>query len=337
MEFTWEDILEKFNNNDLDVPKYFNDYETFFSILKKRGLMSEVDPKNAAGSEHWQNEYLLWLYDNDKENYYKWVLELLGNEVIIENGIPYLEIGDRRDLSNLFCDGGRNDLSQKTISSVLSGDGDTWDRYWDTTNDVYEDVIEILNPKNLNSLYERIIYELKDEEVSPETELLELIADEQGHPEYVIVTNENIVRIVSDEETMNYLLSEDLSDLKSELHNIHSNSYNSAYESEVYDSIMSELKQYFDIDKAQWIYKSHPYKKETKVEYFKVPIFNFDDIINDYLENNKGYGNSGTIEYQGSLLNLIVEDKECLSARVPDYPDFTEVNRNINEYFPDYI
>jgi hypothetical protein len=337
MEFTWEDILEKFNNNDLDVPKYFNDYETFFSILRKRGLMSEVDPKNAAGSEHWQNEYLLWLYDNDKENYYKWVLELLGNEVTIENGIPYLEIGDRRDLSNLFCDGGRNDLSQKTISSVLSGDGDIWDRYWDTTNDVYDDVIEVLNPKNLNSLYERIIYELKDEEVSPETELLELIADEQGHPEYVIVTNENVVRIVSDEETMNYLLSEDLSDLKSELYNIHSNSYNSAYESEVYDSIMSELKQYFDIDKAQWIYKSHPYKKETKVEYFKVPIFNFDDIINDYLKYNNNYGNSGTIEYQGSLLNLIVEDKECLSARVPDYPDFTEVNRNINEYFPDYI
>jgi len=337
MEFTWEDILERFNNNDLNVPKYFNDYETFFSILKKRGLMSEVDPKNAAGSEHWQNEYLLWLYNNDKENYYNWVLELLGNEVTIENGIPYLEISDRSDLAKLFCNSNRNDLSQETIFSILRGDGDIWDRNWDTTNDVYEDVIKELNPKNLNSLYERIIYELKDEEVSPETELLELIADEQVHPEYVIVTNENIVRIVDDEETMKYLLKEDLSDLRSDLYSVHSNSYNSAYENEVYDSIMSELKEYFDIDKAQWIYKPHPYKKETNVEYFKVPIFNFDDIINDYLENNKNYGNSGTIEYHGSLTYLIADDKECLSARAPDYPDFREINRNINEYFPDYI
>jgi hypothetical protein len=337
MEFTWEDILERFNNNDLNVPKYFNDYETFFAILKKRGLMSEVDPKNAAGSEHWQNEYLLWLYNNDKENYYNWILELLGNEVTIENGIPYLEINDRSDLAKLFCDSNRNDLSKETIFSILRGDGDTWESHWDTTNDVYEDVIKELNPKNLNSLYERIIYELKDEEVSPETELLELIADEQGHPEYVIVTNENIVRIVDDEETMKYLLKEDLSDLSSDLYTVHSNSYNSAYENEVYDSIMSELKEYFDIDKAQWIYKPHPYKKETTIEYFKVPIFNFDDIINDYLINNKNYGNSGTIEYHGSLTYLIADDKECLSARAPDYPDFREINRNINEYFPDYI
>jgi hypothetical protein len=337
MEFTWEDILEKFNNNDLNVPKYFNDYETFFSILKKRGLMGEVDPKNAAGSEHWQNEYLLWLYDNDKENYYIWVQELLGNEVTIENGIPYLEISERSDLANLFCDNNRNDLGKQTISTILSGDGDAWESNWDTTNDVYDDVIKELNPKNLNRLYETIINTLDGISVSPETELLELIADEQNNSEYVTVTNENIVRIVDDEETMKYLLSEDLSDLRSDLYRVHSNSYNSAYENEVYDSIMSELKEYFDIDKAQWIYKTHPYKKETKVEYFKVPIFNFDDIVNDYLENNKGYGNSGTIEFQGSLLYLIAEEKECLSARAPDYPDFTEVNKSINEYFSDYI
>ena len=66
-----EEFLEMFNNNDLDVKKYFNDYATWFSILKRRGLMGEVDPKNAVDSEEWQNEYLLWLYESDKENYYK--------------------------------------------------------------------------------------------------------------------------------------------------------------------------------------------------------------------------------------------------------------------------
>ena len=31
-----------------DVEQYFNDYQTFFNILKKKGLMSEIDPKNAV-------------------------------------------------------------------------------------------------------------------------------------------------------------------------------------------------------------------------------------------------------------------------------------------------
>ena len=85
-----DDIIERFNNNDFDVTKYFNDYDTFFKILKKRGLMGEIDPKNADGGEHWQNEYLLWLYENNRENYYKWIPSLL-DDVIIENGIAYLE------------------------------------------------------------------------------------------------------------------------------------------------------------------------------------------------------------------------------------------------------
>ena len=40
---TFEEIVDDFNNGDLDVTKYFNDYGTFFSILKKRGYMSSVD------------------------------------------------------------------------------------------------------------------------------------------------------------------------------------------------------------------------------------------------------------------------------------------------------
>ena len=67
----FNDLVEKFNNGDLDVKQYFNDYETFFNILKKRGLMSEIDPNNATDGEEWQNEYLIWLYHNDKESFTK--------------------------------------------------------------------------------------------------------------------------------------------------------------------------------------------------------------------------------------------------------------------------
>jgi hypothetical protein len=330
-----EDYLEMFNNGELDVAKYFNDYQTWFSILKRRGLMGEVDPKNASDGSIWQNEYLLWLYENDKENYYKWVPSLL-TDVIIENGKAYLEISDRGDLSNLFCDGHRYDLSRDTIENILSGDGDFYEPYHDTTDDVYRDVIEELTPENDKRLGEYIVDMLKGQQISADTDELQLIASEQGHSEYVEVNMENVKRIIDDEETMKELLGDQLSDLKGELYSIHNSAYNSAYESSVYDAIWSELETYFE-GHGEWISKSHPYKKNTQIQYFKIPIRDFDLQVNEYLINNKGYGNSGTLEYHGGFIEIMKEDRDCLSVQPHDYPDHREVDKNINSYFQDYL
>lgn len=330
-----EEFLEMFNNNDLDVKKYFNDYATWFSILKRRGLMGEVDPKNGVDSEQWQNEYFLWLYDNDKENYYKWIQGLL-NDIVVENGQVYLEVSNRGELARLFCDGHRYDLSRSTIEQILGNDQDVFEPYWDTTENVYRDVIEELTPDNDKRLQEYIVENLKGKQISPETSELEDIATEQGHPEYVEVTMENVKRIIDDEETMNQLLSDELSDLKSELYSIHSNSFNSAYEEEVYEEIWSELSEYF-VGQGEWITRAHPYKKNTQIDYFKIPINDFEGYVNDYLNNNKNYGNSGTLEYHGSFIGIMSEDRDCLSAQAPDYPDPHKVDRNINLFFKDYI
>lgn len=329
-----EDFLEMFNNNDLDVQTYFGDYKVWFNILKKRGLMGEVDPHNASNSEVWQNDYLLWLYDNDKENYYKWITEFL-NDVIIENGVVYWE-GNRSDLAELFCDGSRYDMSREFVESMLSGE-DVYQAYDFTTDDVYRDVIEELDKENLQSLKERIIRELSGKQISPETEEMELIASEQGHNDYWEITPENVDRILNDDESMNSLLDDELSDIKSDLYSIHSYSYNSAYESEVYDDIFKELEDYFNTKEGKWVMTQHPYKKNTQVEKFRVPIYDLEGIVNDYLYNNKGYGNTGTIEYWGSLVSIIKEEKDCLSVQAPDYPDSREVDKNINLYFKDYF
>ena len=329
-----EDFIEMFNDGDLDVKKYFNDYSTWFSILKKRGLMGEIDPKG-RDSEEWQNEYLLWLYDNDKENYYKWVPSLL-NDIVIENGQVYLEVSDRGDLAQLFCDGHRYDLSRSTIEQILGNDPDVFEPYWDTTENVYRDVIEELTPENDKRLQEYIVENLKGKKISPETSVLEDIATEQGHPEYVEVTMENVKRIIDDEKTMNQLLSDELSDLRSELYSIHSSSYNSAYEEEVYEEIWSELSKYF-VGQGKWVTRAHPYKKNTQIDYFKVPINDFEGYVNDYLSENKGYGNSGTLEYHGSFIGILKDWMDCLSAQSPDYPDSRKVDKNINSYFKDYI
>ena len=329
-----DDIIERFNNNNFDVERYFNDYETFFNMLKKRGRMGDIDPNNADNGGDWQNEYLLWLYDNDKKNYYKWIQTLL-NDVVIENGKAYLELSDRGDLARLFCKNDRNGLDRDTIESVLNGDND-WEPYWDTTDNVYRDVIEELTPENDKRLCEYIVDTLKGQQISAETEELELIATEQGHPEHVEVNSENVKRIVDDEESMKELLNGPLDHLKSELYSIHSSSYNSAYEDDVYRSIWYELQDYV-VGPGEWITKPHPYKKNTEIQYNKLPLTAFEQDINDYLHNNKGYGNSGTLEYHGSFISIMAEDRDCLTVRVPDYPDSRKVDKNINMYFKEYI
>ena len=334
MEFSWDEIIEMFNNDEFEVEKYFNNYQTFFNVLNKRNLMGEIDPKNASNGVVWQNEYLLWSYDNNKEQYYKWVADFLS-DVEFENGNAFLEISDRGDLSKLFCDGHRYDLSRDTIESILSGE-DFYEPYYDTTDNVYRDVIEELTPENDRRLQEYVVDMLKGQQIPAETEELQLIASEQGHPEYVEVDMENVKRIIDDEETMKELLGDQLSDLKGELYSIHSGAYNSAMESELYDEVWSELETYFE-GHGEWISKPHPYKKDTQIQYFKVPIRDFESMVNDYLFNNKGYGNSGTLEYHGSFIDIMAEDRDCLSVQSPDYPDSRKVDKNINEYFGEYL
>jgi len=143
MEYSLEDFVEMFNNDDLDVEKYFNDYDTFFSILNRKGLMGEIDPHNAGNGDVWQNQYLIWLYNNDKPEFYKWMKELL-NDIDFKDQV-YWE-GDREDLARLFCDGARYDLSRDTIESILKGE-DVFEPYWDTTDDVEVPTIPHMNMK----------------------------------------------------------------------------------------------------------------------------------------------------------------------------------------------
>ena len=330
----FNDIIEKFNNGDLEVEQYFNDYETFFSILKKRGLMSEIDPRNETDGEQWQNEYLIWLYHNEKDAFNKWVLSLV-DDVVYKDGVYYLDVDDRSELSKLFCDGGRNDMSRDTIESILSGESD-WDRYYDTTDNVYRDVIEELNNDNLKRLSKYIVENLEGKGIEPETDILSEIAEEQGNPEQVYITFDNVTKVINSEETMDYLFKDELADLKSELYSIHSNSYNSAYEDEVWKSVMNELGTYF-VGYGEFVSRPHKYKKDTTVQNFIIPIANFESDIVGFLTDGKGYGSSGTLEYWGSYLGMMEDWADCLSVHSPDYPDFREVDKNINEMFRDYI
>jgi hypothetical protein len=322
-----DNIIDSFNNTELDVERYFNDAETFFKVMERRGRIDDLDLEE----NYMVNDYLYYLSQTNTEKFREEVAKQIS-DVRFDGEVPVLELKDASDLAKLFCSG-RNDISQDTIGEILLGEAD-WDRYWDTTDDVYRDVIEELNEENLKHLYSYIVKNLEGIQIEPETELLSEIASSQN-TNYATITIVNVEYVVRDPETMGYLLDNDLSELDSELNSIHSNAYNSAYETAVYKEVWGKLDDMFDVEKRKYIYKPHPYKKETQIEVLEIPIRNFYEPIRDYLYNNKG--TSQTLEYFGNFINILEENGECLSVWAPDYPNSSEIDKNINEIFGDYI
>ena len=322
-----DNIIDSFNNTELDVERYFNDAETFFKVMERRGRIDDLDLEE----NYMVNDYLYYLSQTNTEKFREEVAKQIS-DVRFDGEVPVLELNDASDLAKLFC-AGRNDISQDTIGEILSREAD-WDRYWDTTDDVYRDVIEELNEENLKHLYSYIVNSLNGVQVDPETELLGEIATQQN-TNYATITIVNVEYVVRDPETMGYLLDNDLSELDSELNSIHSNAYNMAYETAVFREVWGKLDDMFDVEKRKYIYKPHPYKKETQIEVLEIPIRDFYEPIRDYLYNNKG--TSQTLEYFGNFIDIVEENGECLSVWAPDYPNSSEINKNINEIFGDYI
>ena len=329
----FQKIIDDFNDGEFDAELFFGDWNTFFTVLDKRGLISQIDLENTEV----QNSLLIWLHGRDRKRFHEFVIDKLSDVDMDENGTIYLDLDDRSELSNFFCERSRNGISMDSIKEILSGDPDTFFDY-DTTGNVYSDVIEELSPKNMKHLREYVFENLKGQKIETETIELQDIAKEQGHPEYVTVDNPTTAQtIIDDEESMNYLLDTYLEDLNDQLKSIHNSAYSQAYESELYGKIFSELQEYIN-GNGEYYSKPHRFKKDTMTQRFRVPVAsNFDEIILDYLISNKNQGSRGLLEYWGDYIPMVQDEQDCLTAHYPDYPDFSEVKNNINEIFTDYI
>jgi hypothetical protein len=333
----WLRLVDDFNDNEHDqIINLFGDVESFFEVLKSKDLLHLIDPE-ADGNEEWINNWLLYLYNSDhKESFYMYVTSYLG-DVELKNGKFYLVLKSRDELSEIFCDSTRSGSSRDVAERILDEDGEFYEAYDNSTNDVYNDVIEELTPQNLQRLCDLVLFELKDVNVETKTELLENIAEEQNHPEYVIVDTNNVKQIVEDEETMNFLLKNYLGDIKSNLYSIHNNAFNGAYNDMLWEEVWNELSRYF-IGKGEYVAKQVSSKDPQKTaQYFEIEIRDFESNILEYLNNNSKYGNTGTLYYQGNYTEVLKEDFDCLRLGLPDYPDFRKVDKYINEYFNDYL
>jgi len=285
-------IIDQFHQGEFDPEEWFGDYETFFKILQKRKLIHKLDIEDSDI----QNRLLLWLREDKPSEFYDFLTDKLTDLEIDENGVVYLDLDDPSDLSRLFCSNSRNGISRDGVESVLSGER-YYDWFSDTTDDVYRDVIDNLNSRNRKFLEENIVETLQNQSIQPATPELIEIAQEQGHNEYATIDQSVVSRVVDDEESMNYLLEDYLSNIYSDLLTIHSNAYETAFED----------------------------------------ASNFKDIIVNYLEDGKRRGSRGLLEYWGDYLSLIEGELDCLTVSPSDYPDHRKVIYYMNEIFTDYI
>jgi hypothetical protein len=327
-------FIEEFHNGEFEnIKAYFNDLQTFFKFLKRRGLFDEVFGEidyNLINGADWENDMLLYMYESDREKYHSLVEDILS-DVKYVNGDPYLIIDTISELSILFCDD--RDGSKSTVESILSQE-DVFDRYYDTTDDVVRDVIEELNPKNIELLKGYIVESFGDQRFEPDTELLGRISESQQNDGMAQITYDNIDDIIKDRETLDYLMDTyEFSDFRSELFNLHSNAYNYAYESDVWEEIWSELSRYFE-GKGEYFTVDRGGKK---IEYFQVKIIDIDSDIIKFIKDNIGSsGYYSTLSYFGSYLSFM-DEQDCLRISFPNYPSWNNIKENINDLFSDYF
>jgi hypothetical protein len=140
---------------------------------------------------------------------------------------------------------------------------------------------------------------------------------------------------------MELMLKNDLYDLSRELYSIHYNAYNSAYADEMYEAVWSELEEYFVPGSWEHVTKELSGGKKRTYEYIKIRDFK-KDMYDFLVENELPQWNEQYLDYYGNYIHTIVNmmnnnEREYLSFRTPDYPDWDRVEKNINDMFGDYI
>jgi hypothetical protein len=339
-----QEYIDEFNNGEMEeLLKLFGSMRQILTFFKKQNILQDIDPFDDDLSDY-QLEILDYLLNvlNDKETL-KYCVSKLDDIVIKDDGY-YLYIKDREDLAELFYNGGR-DTSARDVAKMVLGDDMDWDRWGNTTDDVYRDVIEELNPENIELLKKHMLDVLTNWKIEIDDETPDLF-NNYSEDGIFYLTPENVGDVIGDEESFMYLINNDyLGDLSGDLYGIHSNAYNSAYETEVYKSVEGELETFFDMKTSKWESIPSSYNPEKLIEHY-VLKFNPGEVFNSISKYVADSGNWGyyqnNLDYVTSWLNMMNTfmdngDEPWLDFRIPDYPDSSMVDKYINEFFPDYI
>lgn len=334
-------IVDKFNEDPELTSKLFNKTipEMLILFIDKNSI-TFID-------ESLVMDYLdLVLYhklinsDNKKE-LIKEICEKYFHDVFFEGDTPYLLVS-RDDIPNIFDDRGRDTTARWVAKSIFSED--YWEPfdYYPDKDYFYDNCIESLDGENKYYVANAINDELLDSKIEPTTDLLEQIAEEQGHPEYLILSTDLIFNIMEDEESFMDIAWP--TQVASELSSAYNSAYNDAYNSELYDEVYEGIMNFFNSPtrpEFTTVKTTGVHGKEYITEYLQINLSNsLYDFIYRYLSMYNDTWNN--IDYFGNLFDMITElidygDLSYIDFRISDYADSTEVDRNYNSLIKDYI
>jgi hypothetical protein len=338
MSEKFKKVVQMFNDGEWEetLQQHFVTLENFLKIVKKSGLIKMIDPFSRELEEE-QNELLHYmLQTSNKEEILNEIIRRYLSDITIENGKIMCDFQRMSDLSEFFGQSMRS-YNYNTIVKNIFGEGDNGYDFYDTTDNVYRDVVEVLNSDNLNYFKNIILKKLDGVQIeldSSSSSWMEEESEKQGNKEYIMINSLNIDNVIKDEDTMDWLFGDGLEDIKADLYSVQNNAYQSAVESELYKNIVNELNSFFVWEnKEEYKYgERYRFKIEVKPNVFE-------NVIESYLLNNIGY--HANLDYYGSFEGLLKENfkngEGLLTFQVPEYADYTLTKKYINEFFKDYI
>ena len=328
--------------NEIDI-SYIPDSEFrndlgLFDFLGENGFLDNVDYNNLEGVL--KNYYLEYLIKKDPNDAFKYICDNILTDVEIRSDGYWLRLRDREELAVFFDDTGRDGTAQDVAKHVFSED--MWENYWDTTSDVYRDVIEDLDDNNKKHLGSYILREIGNQDLNVENysaDFFHELTEVQARDGFFQITQEDVMNLIEDKEAMEELLDGYLDELKSQLDSLHNSAYNSAYESECYDLVYKGLDEYFSskiMEETKQVGEKTKYIPYIKISDFKgdVMAFIYENKDNDYSDSNLEYWGSYTGMME-QLFNDGVYDE--IDFRTPNYADWDRIRKNIDDMFQDYV
>lgn len=224
--------------------------------------------------------------------------------------------------------------------------GEDWyEPFYAETNDLYEDVVSVLNKENKKYLAKVILEKTKGITLS-ESDIIDYsdgslyirngnvlrlkrdvlldYVNEHG----VFNFHENINAIMNNEDDLfnEVIMMNYFGELQRELENLYSISYNEAWNEEMMDIVLDSISEYFDPN-IRW-----------EGDLAKIRIRFFGTALKQFFDSATDEGITEFNDYLyfiSSLQRFGIIDE--FKFRELEFPDFEKVNEEINERFFDYI
>lgn len=336
-------VAKNKRQGDIDITvldsELFNDDE-FFDWLEQNQYLENVDYNNLYDDV--KNKYLAWRLAKDPDATLSFICDNLITDVEMRGNEFWLYLRDREELADFYKSYSR-DYSPEDLAKSIFSDDDFYERFHDTVNDIYDDVIGELNDENIIRLGDVILKNIGNQDLNVEdyeSDFFHELAEVQARDGFFQITSDDIKGLIDDEEAMKELLNGDLEDLKWELYSLHDSAYNYAYEEECYELVYDGLSEFF----TSRIEEQKQETSEGGVKYKNwIRIRDFHDNVATFIDENKNTRWGGdTLEYYGnytSMMNSLFNDDvyERISFGIPEYADWSKLKKQINELFGDYI